>query len=83
MSGGTVIIEASKKSGTKAQARLTMEQGRLLFVLKPIEKDRTTAELPLILLNEEFTMYNEVHPISTGEDIIRILIDKKVMIKQT
>ncbi|MHA1168201.1 MAG: DNA-processing protein DprA [Candidatus Hodarchaeales archaeon] len=77
LSLGTVVIEASLKSGTRAQARLTMEQNRMLFVLKPTYKDRTPSHLPNQLLDNKKTDYQSIYPIDNALDILNGINQEK------
>jgi DNA processing protein len=45
MSLGTVIVEASHKSGTRIQARLSLAQGRPVFINRPLLSQLWAREL--------------------------------------
>ncbi|MFW9888013.1 MAG: DNA-processing protein DprA [Candidatus Thorarchaeota archaeon] len=59
----TVIIEGTKRSGTRHQARYAAEFGRLILTLKPKDPSLDVAELPLMLVEEG------AKPIESASDV--------------
>ncbi|MFW9994455.1 MAG: DNA-processing protein DprA [Candidatus Odinarchaeota archaeon] len=69
---GSLIIEGSAKSGTRTQAKYTIDQGRLLFVLEQLDETRKTSELPLELLKQKNT-YSNIYTVKTGKEIAAVV----------
>jgi DNA processing protein len=65
MGQGTVVIEASATSGAKMQARLAIEHGKQVFLLKSLVTDREWAR--------KYLARPRVREVSDVEDIIRAL----------
>jgi len=60
---GTVIVEASVRSGTRVQARLALAHGRRVFLLRPLLSQDWAAEL---------ARRSAVHVVGSAADIIEI-----------
>ena len=65
MSQGTVVIEASATSGAKMQARLAIEHGKQVFLLRSLVTEREWAR--------RYLQRPRVHEVSDVADILRLL----------
>jgi DNA processing protein len=65
MSQGTVVIEASATSGAKMQARLAIEHGKQVFLLRSLVTEREWAR--------KYLQRPRVHEVSDVADILRLL----------
>ena len=65
MSQGTVVIEASATSGAKMQARLAIEHGKQVFLLRSLVTEREWAR--------RYLQRPRVHEVSDVPDILRLL----------
>jgi DNA processing protein len=65
MGQGTVVVEASATSGAKMQARLAIEHGKQVFLLKSLVTERAWAK--------RYLSRPRVYEVSDVEDIIRAL----------
>jgi len=65
MSQGTVVIEASATSGAKMQARLAIEHGKQVFLLRSLVTEREWAR--------RYLERPRVHEVSDVADILRLL----------
>jgi DNA processing protein len=65
MGQGTVVVEASATSGAKMQARLAIEHGKQVFLLKSLVTERAWAK--------RYLSRPRVYEVSDVDDIIRAL----------
>ena len=65
MSQGTVVIEATATSGAKMQARLAIEHGKQVFLLRSLVTEREWAR--------RYLQRPRVHEVSDVADILRLL----------
>ncbi len=63
----TIIVEGSMRSGTRHQARYAVDLGRPLFVVRPVDRTKPSAQLPIYLLSQG------ARQISSEEDAVTLI----------